>query len=171
MRNIRLSNRFIGLILIAELFFCSANAEQIKNVIAPEKFSGPVAEGYRAAQKVPDLCAKLFCYCGCDKTDEHTSLLDCFTSMHGVDCPICQEEAVIACKMKEQGKSLSQIRTAVDERFSVLYPWDEASPVYENYIKSERLDNSRKSKARPGTKYNTKTKNTKKSKQGHCCGH
>ena len=62
-------------------------------VLDPNKYFGKAKLGYAAAQLCPEICAKLFCYCGCDETDEHDTLLDCFTTDHGVDCHICQEEA------------------------------------------------------------------------------
>ena len=68
-------------------------------VLAPEQFFGAAAMGYAAAKAVPHVCHKLFCYCGCDLTDAHTNLLDCFTNFHGADCHICQEEAMHALKM------------------------------------------------------------------------
>jgi hypothetical protein len=90
-------------------------------VLSPDKYFGPAQAGYAAAQKVPDICAKLFCYCGCDLSDNHSSLLDCFTSDHGADCSICQDEAILALKMKKEGKSLADIQKAVDRRFLKEY--------------------------------------------------
>jgi hypothetical protein len=86
-------------------------------VLSPDKFFGKAQAGYLAAQKVPEICAKLFCYCGCDLSDNHSSLLDCFTSDHGMDCSVCQDEALLALKMKNEGKSLGEIQKAVDTTF------------------------------------------------------
>lgn len=33
------------------------------------------------------------CYCHCDRSNGHGSLLDCFVSRHGSGCDICQKEA------------------------------------------------------------------------------
>lgn len=107
-------------------------------VLDPEKFFGNAKAGYMAAKEAPDVCLKLFCYCGCDLTDEHNSLLDCFTSDHGVDCHICQEEALIGLKMKRQGKSMAEIQKAVDIMFYKQYPFDEVSPALKKY-RAERL--------------------------------
>ena len=81
-----------------------ASKDEPKSVLPAGQFFGQAAVGYQAAQQCPEIVAKLFCYCGCDLSDEHTSLLDCFTSTHGADCPICTDEAVIALQMKKQGK-------------------------------------------------------------------
>lgn len=93
-------------------------------VLDPNKYFGKAKIGYMAAQACPEICEKLFCYCGCDVTDEHNSLLDCFTTDHGVDCYICQEEAVIALKMKKEGKSLGEIQKAIDAKYEKMNPFD-----------------------------------------------
>lgn len=105
-------------------------------VLDPNKFFGHAKSGYAAAQLCPEICAKLFCYCGCDMTDDHDSLLDCFTTDHGVDCHICQEEALIALKMKREGKTMKQIQQAIDIMFEKEYPFDEPSAVIQKYRKN-----------------------------------
>lgn len=103
-------------------------------VLDPNKFTGHAKSGYAAAQLCPEICAKLFCYCGCDLTDEHDSLLDCFTTDHGVDCRICQEEALIALKMKREGKTIEQIQQKIDLMFEKEYPFnDEPSAIIKKY--------------------------------------
>ncbi|CAN5553215.1 hypothetical protein BH11CYA1_BH11CYA1_08310 [soil metagenome] len=105
-------------------------------VLDPNKFFGHAKSGYAAAKLCPEICAKLFCYCGCDMTDDHDSLLDCFTTDHGVDCHICQEEALIALKMKREGKTIKQIQQAIDIMFEKEYPFDEPSAVIQKYRKN-----------------------------------
>lgn len=112
------------------------NAPGEPPVLDPNKFFGHAKSGYAAAQLCPEICAKLFCYCGCDMTDDHDSLLDCFTTDHGVDCHICQEEALIALKMKREGKTMKQIQQAIDIMFEKEYPFDEPSAVIQKYRKN-----------------------------------
>ncbi len=109
-----------------------------KPVLDPSQFAGLAAFGYASAKAAPEVMEKLFCYCGCDLTDSHTSLLDCFTSAHGVDCHICQEEAVLALKMHKDGTPIKQIQQEIDERYSDKYPFEEQTPAYKKY-KSTRL--------------------------------
>jgi hypothetical protein len=100
----------------------NADANALRQpVLRPESFFGQAKLGYEAAQKAPEICAKLFCYCGCDMTDNHSSLLDCFTSDHGVDCSICQQEAIIALKMKNEHKSLAEIQKVIDLKYTKEY--------------------------------------------------
>jgi hypothetical protein len=48
-----------------------------------ERFTGRTREAYQAAADIPDVLAALHCYCGCDKSLGHRSLLDCFVDDHG----------------------------------------------------------------------------------------
>lgn len=124
-----------------------ANADADKNkdeaytgppVLDPGKFYGAAAMGYASAKAAPQVMAKLFCYCGCDISDAHSYLIDCFTSIHGVDCHICQEEAVLALRMHRDGASISDIQKRVDQEYSKQYPFTEDSPAYTKY-KATRL--------------------------------
>lgn len=93
--------------------------------------------GYIAAQRVPEICQKIFCYCGCDYTDEHDSLLDCFTSDHGVDCIYCQGEAVMAYKMNRNGSSIADIQKSIDLNWGPKYPFfEQPSPAIKKYWKT-----------------------------------
>jgi hypothetical protein len=84
----------------------------------PNQFVGPVKEAYQFAGAHPDLISHLWCYCGCDKTDGHWSLLDCYRGNHGAICAICTGEALMAKQMSEQGSPVEQIRDAIRERYS-----------------------------------------------------
>ncbi len=153
-------------------------SEQVEHspiVLDPDKYFGQAQLGYAAAKKIPDICAKLFCYCGCDLTDEHTSLLDCFTSEHGADCNICQEEAILALKMKNEGKSLAEIQKAIDTRYLKEYEATFATPseALKKY-RAQRLwsgttesDNAQTAEPKAANKENGVGKN--KPVKG-CCG-
>ena len=125
-------------IVVLAILMTAASATALKDdsyapVLAPEQFAGEAAMGYAAAGAVPKICAKLFCYCGCDSTDNHTSLLDCFTSTHGNDCHICQEEALMALRMQKEGKSLKEIQKSVDDTYSHMYPFKNPTPALKDY--------------------------------------
>jgi hypothetical protein len=108
------------------------------HVLPPEQFFGPAQMGYMAAKLAPEICAKLFCYCGCDITDGHGRLLDCFEGYHGVDCHICVEEAMQALTMKREGKQLGEIQQKVDQMFSDKYPFQTETDKLKKY-KASRL--------------------------------
>jgi hypothetical protein len=86
--------------------------------LAPALFQGPVREAYEIAQKDPALLAQLHCYCGCDRTDGHQNLLDCFRDRHGATCSICVAEARDARVLASQGVSIDQIRDIFRARFA-----------------------------------------------------
>lgn len=108
-------------------------------VLDHSKYVGKVKMGYMAAQRAPEVCQKLFCYCGCDYTDEHGTLLDCFTSDHGVDCIYCQGEAVLAYKMTRKGASIAEIQKAVDLNWGPHYPfYEQPSETIKKYWKTRQ---------------------------------
>lgn len=76
-----------------------------------------------AAAEIPDVCARLFCYSGCDYSDDHGSLLDCFTSQEAACDTYCQDEAMLALKLTRQGKSIAEVQKAVDANWGRLYPF------------------------------------------------
>jgi hypothetical protein len=104
-----------------------------KPVMDPSIVSGMAAMGYAAAKAAPEVMSKLFCYCGCDETDKHSALIDCFTGTHGVDCHICQEEAVLGLKMFRDGASIPEIQKRVDSTYSSMYPFTEKTEALKKY--------------------------------------
>jgi hypothetical protein len=157
----------------------TAKATSRPAVLPAENYVGKASEGYAAAKQVPDICSKLFCYCGCDKTDSHSSLLDCFTCDHGVDCTICQDEAIIALELKKKGKSISEIQREIDQAFQTMYPWDKPTPALEKYrasLKSGPVGSSAESDKSSKTESFLKLPaqlgdQTKRRRSGSCCGH
>jgi hypothetical protein len=74
-------------------------------------------EAYEAARRVPQVLDGVYCHCNCSKSIGHRSLLTCFESTHGSGCDICMGEAMLAAQLSGSGKSLAQIRTAIDAKF------------------------------------------------------
>jgi Protein of unknown function with PCYCGC motif len=54
------------------------------------------------------------CYCHCDRSQGHTSLLDCFASQHGAGCGVCIREAIYSYEQSHKGKTAAQIRTGIE---------------------------------------------------------
>lgn len=95
----------------------AAGAGQAAGTLDPRLFAGPVREAYATARSHPALLARLHCYCGCDKTDGHRSLLDCFRDRHGSRCEICVGEAQEAKRLFKRGTTVDQIRDALRARY------------------------------------------------------
>jgi hypothetical protein len=71
-------------------------------------------EVYRHAARMPAVLDGLYCYCRCRRHSGHYSLLDCFANDHAARCDICMSEASLAARMAAAGKTLKQIRHAID---------------------------------------------------------
>jgi hypothetical protein len=68
---------------------------------------------YALAAKIKPVLYQQPCYCYCDRSVGHKSLLDCYASEHGSQCDICQKEAVLAYQLTQKGKTPAQIRAAI----------------------------------------------------------
>src|SRR5258708_15078289 len=68
---------------------------------------------YALAAKIKPVLYQQPCYCYCDRHAGHKSLLDCYASMHGSECDVCQKEAVLAYQLTKKGKTPGQIRAAI----------------------------------------------------------
>jgi hypothetical protein len=80
----------------------------------------PAAEPvFEMVRKIPQVVDGIRCQCGCAELPEFYSLLSCYEADGMAQhCVICQGEAKLAFRMHEQGKSLDQIRAAIDEKFA-----------------------------------------------------
>ncbi len=151
-------------------------------VLSPERWTGHVRMSYMVAKEIPEILKQLFCYCGCDHMDEHTTLLDCYTSDHSVDCVYCQGEAMMACKMNRKGASIAEIQKAVDLNWAPKYPfYEQPSDTLKKYWKTrlwasgvspttaEKHD-ERHRPIDPFTGIQEASNKSKGSPSGSCCG-
>jgi hypothetical protein len=72
---------------------------------------------YRVARKIPGILDGLYCHCDCAERDGLRSLLSCFEAKMATTCGVCRGEAVLAGRLHEQGKTLDEIRAAVDDEY------------------------------------------------------
>ena len=88
-------------------------------VVPAERYAADprVAQVYREITRIASVADGLYCHCDCSKHSGHRSLLSCFESDHGAGCDVCLGEAHLAYTMTQQGASLEQIRTAIDQQF------------------------------------------------------
>jgi hypothetical protein len=120
-------------------------------VLDAKLFRGNVRLGYQYAKNDPQLTKELFCYCGCDVTESHKTLLDCYTdkNKHAADCKECVDELLQATKMKKEGQSLLEIQKTLHGKFGQYYPFSEATPAYTQYLQRARLKFMKSSLAEP----------------------
>jgi len=95
-----------------------AAAGRLSLVLDPAQFTGEVRKSYQAARDNPKLFSQLHCYCGCDISNGHQNLLDCYRGPHAATCEICVGEALEAQKLTQQGMPVEQIRDALRSRFA-----------------------------------------------------
>ena len=85
-------------------------------VLNPLMFIGTARQAYIVAQQNPGLLAQLWCYCGCDRTSGHRSLLDCYRDYHGANCAICSGEAleiILVTSSPNVGSSANSAQTGI----------------------------------------------------------
>ena len=91
-----------------------------------------VRTAYQFAVANPDVLAQLPCYCGCGGMG-HTSNYACYVAGensdgtltfdgHALGCSICVDITVDAMRMLDEGKSMPEIRTFVDQTYSAFGP-------------------------------------------------
>lgn len=86
-------------------------------VVPHEPFRGHsrIQSVHRQAREIPGVLDELHCYCECASHSGHYSLLNCFKSDRGADCDVCLTSAATAHRMTMEGKSLDEIREAIDD--------------------------------------------------------
>jgi len=80
----------------------------------PDFFGDPLVQNaYTVAARIKKTLYQQPCYCHCDRSQGHGSLLDCFASKHGAGCNICISEDFYAYEQLRKGKIAAQIRAAI----------------------------------------------------------
>ncbi len=73
---------------------------------------------FDSVRGIPQVIDGLRCNCGCTDPPVFYSLLSCFEAKGMArDCYICQGQARLAVRLHKEGKSLAQIRAAIDAKF------------------------------------------------------
>ena len=72
---------------------------------------------YDEARAIPEVLDGIRCQCGCDDQPGHRSLLSCYEDGMAMDCEICQGQGRLAYRLHAKGRTLDQIRSAIDSRY------------------------------------------------------
>jgi hypothetical protein len=90
------------------------------HVVAARELDGDAdaIETFDMIRQIPEIADGIRCSCGCDEAESFYSLLSCF-ERDGMarECPICKGHARLIHRLHRQGKTLAQIRTAVDAAY------------------------------------------------------
>ncbi|HEX6041320.1 CYCXC family (seleno)protein [Longimicrobium sp.] len=87
------------------------------NVLSAEVVPERARDAYTIAARIPEVFDGLFCYCDCHERDGKRSLLECYEDDMATTCGICQGEARLVGELHAQGKTLAEIRAAIDARY------------------------------------------------------
>jgi hypothetical protein len=90
------------------------------NVLTEEGLAGfsHILKLYDGIREIPHIADGIRCQCGCADVPGYRSLLTCFESEGMAKwCEICQTEGRMVVRLHEAGRTLDQIREAIDARF------------------------------------------------------
>ncbi|HMI57529.1 MAG TPA: PCYCGC motif-containing (lipo)protein [Gemmatimonadaceae bacterium] len=71
-------------------------------------------------REIPEIADGIRCRCGCADSPGFRSLLSCYEGADAMarECHTCQGEAKLAARLKKSGKSLDEIRAAIDAKYA-----------------------------------------------------
>ena len=69
-------------------------------------------------RQIPQIVDGIRCQCGCAEIEGNYSLLSCYEGAGMArGCDVCQGQGRLAFRLHKAGKSLDEIRAAIDERY------------------------------------------------------
>jgi hypothetical protein len=76
------------------------------------------APAFDMVREIPEVVDGIRCQCGCSALEGKYSLLSCYEADGmAAHCQICQGEGRLAYRLHKQGKTLDDIRAAIDAKF------------------------------------------------------
>jgi len=82
-------------------------AGALPQTLDPASFENPVVQNaYTLAAKVKRVLYQQPCYCHCDRSIGHGSLLDCFAGKHASVCDVCIREGIYSYEQTQKKKRL-----------------------------------------------------------------
>jgi hypothetical protein len=101
----------------------SPAVDKSAGVLSPTIFNDDKTRAaYQVAKDIPEVLEQLPCFCGCMTSFGHKNNLFCFKDQHGSGCTICQDIALDARRMHDQGLSIAQIQDNVKTKYSRFQP-------------------------------------------------
>ena len=78
-----------------------------------------LVELFDSVREVPGVIDGIRCNCGCGHAEGFYSLLTCYEGKDAMarECAVCQGQGRLAVRLHKAGKSLADIRVAIDARF------------------------------------------------------
>jgi hypothetical protein len=73
---------------------------------------------FDSVREIPEIIDGIRCNCGCTNPPEFYSLLSCYEGKGMArECGICQGQGRLAVRLHKEGKTLDEIRAAIDAKF------------------------------------------------------
>jgi len=74
---------------------------------------------FDGVREIPEVIDGIRCQCGCAASEGFYSLLTCYEGENAMAkmCHVCQGEGKLAVRLHKEGKSLDEIRVAIDAKF------------------------------------------------------
>jgi hypothetical protein len=74
---------------------------------------------FDGVREIPEVIDGIRCQCGCAASEGFYSLLTCYEGDNAMAkmCHVCQGEGKLAVRLHKEGKSLDEIRAAIDAKF------------------------------------------------------
>ena len=95
-------------------FHAQPPSGELPETMAPSLYNETlVFNAYAVAARVKKVLYQQPCYCHCDRSHGHGSLLDCFVSRHGAGCETCIREVFYSYEQTRRGKTPAQIREGI----------------------------------------------------------
>ena len=88
-----------------------------ESVLPDDQVAEKAKKAYTAAREHPEILDGLYCHCDCAERDGLRSLLSCFETHMPESCSVCRGEAEMAGRLVGDGKSLDDIRAAIDRKY------------------------------------------------------
>jgi hypothetical protein len=89
-----------------------------EHVLPEDRVDAEHRDAYDAAREIPGILDGIYCHCDCaDRHSNLRSLLSCYETEMPMSCGVCSGEARTALRLHKQGKTLDEIRAAIDKRF------------------------------------------------------
>lgn len=91
--------------------------KETRPTLSPALFAGRTARAYQVAREIPEVLDQLYCYCHCQETLGHKSLLTCYVDNHAAGCDICMNEALAASAYTKRGYSIAEIKEKLARQY------------------------------------------------------
>jgi hypothetical protein len=93
------------------------------SVLSPDLFTDEKTRAaYQVAKDIPEVLEQLPCFCGCMISFGHQNNLFCFKDRHGDGCTMCQDIALQARQLHDQGLSVAQIQNSIKTKYARFQP-------------------------------------------------